>query len=84
VFGALVPDEPRKRVAPFGALFHEARAHAVKGNPDQALDSLREAFDAGFRDVEELDSDPDFAAVREHPMLIELMQQHGLGKRGSQ
>src|SRR5262249_20435342 len=45
-------------------LFYEARAHVTQGDAQKGLEVLREAFEAGFRDFEYLEVDPDLDELR--------------------
>ncbi len=48
-------------------LFNEAWSLALLGKPEEALDALEEAIDAGFRDLTTFRADPDLALLRDHP-----------------
>jgi len=49
------------------ALYNEACAYALQSQSDKALVSLREAVDAGFSDVGNLDKDTDLVSLRDKP-----------------
>jgi tetratricopeptide (TPR) repeat protein/predicted Ser/Thr protein kinase len=56
---------------------HRARRYA-----DEALASLRGAIDAGFRDVERLEKEPDLRALRSYPEYAALVEPLKAGKKG--
>lgn len=51
------------------ALFNAACAYAMAGRLDESVDALLKAERAGFRVLREVDSDPDLAALKNHPRL---------------
>jgi len=55
------------------AIYNEACAHAVEGNPEKALTSLGESLRRGFRDVELAATDSDFESLREMPEYQNLL-----------
>jgi thiol-disulfide isomerase/thioredoxin len=62
------PDlSPREQAAVGGALYNDACALAVGGNPSGAFASLKEAASNGFADMEQIDGDADLASVRSLP-----------------
>ena len=54
--------------------YNLACAHALAGNPDQALDNVERAIGAGVKRREQYESDPDLASLRELPRFKALMQ----------
>ncbi len=64
---------------------HLARAHALKADRKGALNALEKAVGPGFDGVAELESSPDFEAVRSDPafqkMLEVLRKRPGEGSR---
>ncbi len=56
------------------ALFNLACAQALLKRPQAALDSLEEAVDAGFADVQTLRSDADLESIREMPRFAEIVE----------
>jgi hypothetical protein len=57
------------------AMYNEACSWALAGQAEKALNSLREAIKAGFRDAGHLLADEDLRAVRELPAFEEIMRQ---------
>jgi len=55
------------------ALYNHACVHALWKDIDIAFQSLREALDAGYDDVENLASDSDLAALRSDPRFAALL-----------
>ena len=51
-----------------------AGVHALRSEPAQALDALRGAVDAGWRDVRRLDVDASFDSLRAEPAFQQLRQ----------
>lgn len=56
------------------ALYNEACTYAVNGESDLALKSLKEAFDAGFNAVDQLDEDPELDSLRKLPAFQQLQR----------
>jgi len=54
--------------------YNLACAHALAGNPDQALDNVERAIGAGVKRRDQYESDPDLASLREMPRFKALMQ----------
>lgn len=52
-----------------------AAAHAMQRRREAALEWLRQAYDAGYRDPRTLGRDPMFENVREEPRFKELVSQ---------
>jgi len=50
-----------------------ARLYAKRGDTDRALQSIRKALEAGFKDRKKLRSDPDFASLQKLPEFQQLM-----------
>lgn len=46
------------------ALYDAACAYALKGKPDDALDHLKQAVDAGFKNRGHIEADADLASLR--------------------
>jgi tetratricopeptide (TPR) repeat protein len=75
---ALALAAERVAPSPYGAAHYRmARARALAGEPDAAIDSLRRARDTGYLPEEAAASEPDFARLRERPAFRDL-----LGARG--
>lgn len=53
--------------------FMLARMYAKMGNVDRALEQLRHAMEDGYKDLEPVYKEADFAAVRKDPRFTELM-----------
>jgi transcriptional regulator GlxA family with amidase domain len=56
------------------ALYNMACAYALKGDPDSAMQRLREAVDAGFKKRWALEGDPDLASLRGGQRFQELLK----------
>uniref|UniRef100_A0A7S1NLC2 PDZ domain-containing protein n=1 Tax=Eutreptiella gymnastica TaxID=73025 RepID=A0A7S1NLC2_9EUGL len=56
--------------------YQMACVYSLVGNQDAALDSLKEALNAGFDDYDQVRSDPDLAGVRELPEFNELINRY--------
>ena len=56
--------------------FYTASIHAAAGRADDALGTLEESFDAGYRDFAGLDASPYFDALRDDPRYRELVQRY--------
>ena len=54
--------------------YNLACAHALAGEPDQALDNVERAIAAGFKRRAQYQSDPDLASLRDLPRFKALMQ----------
>mgnify|MGYP003693960525 CR=1 FL=1 len=57
--------------------YDRACAHALRGETEPALRVLETAINAGFRNWDWIDKDPDLAALRAKPEFAELMKAHG-------
>ncbi|WP_309381446.1 tetratricopeptide repeat protein [Cerasicoccus frondis] len=55
------------------AHYNLACSLALKQRNDEALNSLRQAVELGYRDVTWLLDDPDFKDLREHPLFQEIV-----------
>ncbi len=58
-------------------LYDLACVHALKGERQPALDSLKEAIDAGYRNWDWIDQDPDLVSLRADPEYGRLMSAKG-------
>lgn len=58
------------------ALYNEACALAMGGDPTKALESLRESLQEGFKDLSQINQDTDLAEVRKLPGFQALMEEH--------
>jgi tetratricopeptide (TPR) repeat protein len=67
------PGIPAAGVDPAMEGFYLAKLLAAHGQTDQALDFLRRAKEAGFRDFDRVKADPDFRAVVADPRFKELL-----------
>jgi Tfp pilus assembly protein PilF len=56
--------------------FYFAKLCAAAGQVDQALDWLRKAVEAGFKDFSKVESDPDFKIVVQDPRYKQLKREH--------
>jgi putative intracellular protease/amidase len=70
--------EAAKKAAEFpetraGALYNVACARAAQGKKSEALDALKGAVDAGFREAWMLENDPDLASIRTEPGFAEIL-----------
>jgi thiol-disulfide isomerase/thioredoxin len=57
------------------SFYNEACAHAVDGNSERALKSLKEAFEAGFDDFAAAEGDKDFAEIGESVEFKTLLEE---------
>jgi carboxyl-terminal processing protease len=57
-----------------GTLYNLACGCALLGRNDQALSHLREATEAGFADIAQLERDPDLDGIRTMPGFLDLMR----------
>jgi hypothetical protein len=57
--------------------YDRACVHALRGETERALAALQTAIDAGFRNWDWIDKDPDLASLRAKPEFAELMKAHG-------
>ncbi len=55
-------------------LYNAACMYACLGEPDRALDALRQAVAAGYRNLGWMKNDPDLIPLREHPEYAALLQ----------
>lgn len=55
--------------------YNLACAHALSGDPDTALESLRRAMTHGYRDVDHTGSDPDLESLRGLPEFEQLLEE---------
>ncbi|MEO0793698.1 MAG: hypothetical protein AAFX93_00970 [Verrucomicrobiota bacterium] len=62
----LQPENPTAR-------YNLACSLALKSLDEQALETLRQAIDLGYRDVQWLKDDPDFRELRKHPSFQEIL-----------
>ena len=69
VAGRVSRPEDRARYA-----FMLARLYSKMGDSDHALNQLRIALENGYKDLDPLMKDEDFAALRRDPRFVELMQ----------
>ncbi len=53
--------------------YEKAALEALAGRPERALEALDRAAALGYRDADELEKDPDFAAIRDLPRFRELV-----------
>jgi hypothetical protein len=60
------------------ALFNEARVLARTGKTEKALTSLREALQAGFKDLPQVLKDDDLRSVRALPAFDALLKEQGV------
>jgi hypothetical protein len=56
-------------------LYNLACAHCLLGDHDASAAALLRAFRAGFRDIDHLRSDPDLAALRDHPTYKTILEE---------
>jgi len=71
LFSQQVEASPRWQL--FRPLYNIACCHALLGDSKAALAVLSKSIHAGFRDVEQMRTDPDFASLREVPEFQELV-----------
>jgi thiol-disulfide isomerase/thioredoxin len=57
-------------------IYNEACAHAADGNTDKALESLDEAFERGYVDVESARNDPEFESLQANEAFVALLEKH--------
>lgn len=72
--GAINVMKTRPRLGTAGYWINDARAYAVQGNTEKALDALRTAVDAGWRvhTWYHLDLDPNLESIRGTPEFAEI------------
>ena len=58
-------------------LYNAACARSLEGNPEKAMGSLKEAFDAGFSDVGLAETGPDLKTLQGDPKFKELIAAAG-------
>ncbi len=59
-------------------LFYDlACVRALQGDKPGALARLREAVDAGYRDWDNIEKDPDLASIRSDPGYADVLRSHG-------
>jgi Flp pilus assembly protein TadD len=69
----LLPQDARVR-------YNLGCSYALARNKDKALETLEEALDLGFEDLELLRNDEDLASLRDHPQFIELERRLAEGR----
>lgn len=57
------------------AIYNEACAYGVENNSTKALESLREAFQSGYRDVQAAANDTDFASLKDMAEFQSLIRE---------
>jgi len=57
------------------AAYNVACVHALQGRPDQAIEWLGKAVEAGFADPEQVQGDPDFASLKDDARFQKLVQE---------
>ena len=65
---------PMERQMVMLGIYNEACCEAVDGNDDQAIKLLKEAVDMGYDDVGQIQNDSDFAALKEDPRFVALLE----------
>lgn len=65
----LLPDDAEVR-------YNLACSQASLGKADEAIDTLGQAIELGYRDIDHLESDPDLDSLRDHPRYLELLRLH--------
>jgi hypothetical protein len=63
------------------ALYNEACAYGVGGEPQKALSSLKDAFGAGFSDLALVERDSDLASVRSLPEFKLILEEQATKAR---
>jgi Flp pilus assembly protein TadD len=58
--------------------YHLACSLAAVGRADEAVDTLLEAVELGYRDFEHLETDPDLESLHQHAQFQALLRGHGL------
>jgi tetratricopeptide (TPR) repeat protein len=69
--------EARRGRNPATALYNAACSYALAGDAEGALRMLEQAIQAGFTDLDHLDSDSDLDSLRDEPRFQELRQLAG-------
>ena len=69
------PLEPEEQSVLALTLYNEACTLAITGQAEKGLQSLREAVQAGFKDLAQIRGDDDLQSVRELPAFKELQKQ---------
>ncbi len=54
--------------------YYVARLFASEGKVETALQNLKQAFENGFTDVDEIERQPDFDPIRKDPRFVEFMK----------
>jgi len=67
VAAAIRPEDP-------GVLYAQARAHAVAGSKERAIESLRRAVAAGMDNVARIETDEALASLRAEPGYLEILE----------
>lgn len=68
---ALAPNDPEVR-------YHLACSLAAVGKSEEAIHTLIEAVELGYRDFDHLESDQDLESLHEHPLYQALLRGHGM------
>lgn len=55
------------------AMYNLAATKARQGDADRALESLALACEAGYADLEQIRTDPDFESLQDHPRFLDLV-----------
>src|SRR5690606_22463697 len=61
-------------------LYNAAAIHALAGEAERGMDFLERAVQAGYRQRESVEKDPDLQALRGHPRYRALLQNMTLGR----
>ena len=68
---AVLPTDPEVR-------YHLACSLAAVGKSEEAIRTLIEAVELGYRDFDHLESDPDLESLHEHRLYQALLRGHGM------
>ncbi|MEX0711638.1 MAG: redoxin domain-containing protein, partial [Pirellulales bacterium] len=66
----------QERALVANGMYNVACAHGINGDGEKALAAIRDAFDAGYKDLGQLDKDEDLALLRDMSAFQTLRQEH--------
>lgn len=66
----------QERALVANGMYNVACAHSINGDGEKALAAIRDAFDAGYKDLSQLDKDEDLALLRDMSAFQTLKEEH--------
>lgn len=77
-------DKELARLSPYdeGIFYNLACSHALVGNPDEALATLRHSINLGYQNLKHMLEDPDLSLIRTDPRFNELVLRFKAGRSG--